>query len=114
MSTEATVLRGSKPLITAGAMVAGLMAFLDISIVNVALNDIRANFGTPLDQIAWVSTAYAMANITVTSDPPIAPPVIPDGYKEAKQRGLKTSAATSAPATPAGQAGEHLRDVHAD
>ena len=65
MSTEATVLRGSKPLITAGAMIAGLMAFLDISIVNVALNDIRANFGTPLDQIAWVSTAYAMANITI-------------------------------------------------
>jgi len=65
MGSEATVLRGSKPLITAGAMLAGLMAFLDISIVNVALNDIRANFGTPLDQIAWVSTAYAMANITV-------------------------------------------------
>ena len=33
MSAEATVLRGSKPLITAGAMLAGLMAFLDISIV---------------------------------------------------------------------------------
>src|SRR5260370_8632707 len=65
MGREATVLRGRKPLITAGAMIAGLMAFLDISIVNVALNDIRANFGTPLDQIAWVSTAYAMANITV-------------------------------------------------
>src|SRR5207245_1109129 len=65
MSAEATVLRGSKPLITAGAMIAGLMAFLDSSIVNVALNDIRANFGTPLDQIAWVSTAYAMANITI-------------------------------------------------
>src|SRR3989449_5026840 len=65
MGTEGTVLRGSKPLITAGAMIAGLMAFLDISIVNVALNDIRANFGTPLDQIAWVSTAYAMANITI-------------------------------------------------
>jgi DHA2 family multidrug resistance protein len=65
MGAEGTVLRGSKPLITVGAMLAGLMAFLDISIVNVALNDIRANFGTPLDQIAWVSTAYAMANITV-------------------------------------------------
>jgi DHA2 family multidrug resistance protein len=46
-------------------MVAGLMAFLDISIVNVALNDIRANFGTPLDRIAWISTSYAMANITI-------------------------------------------------
>jgi DHA2 family multidrug resistance protein len=60
-----TVVTGSKALITIAAMLAGLMAFLDISIVNVALNDIRANFGTPLDQIAWVSTAYAMANITI-------------------------------------------------
>ena len=62
---EGTLLRGNKVLITVGAMFAGLMAFLDISIVNVALNDIRANFGTPLDRIAWVSTAYAMANITI-------------------------------------------------
>ncbi len=62
---EDTILRGNKALITVGAMIAGLMAFLDISIVNVALNDIRANFGTPLDRIAWVSTAYAMANITI-------------------------------------------------
>ena len=62
---EETILRGNKTLITIGAMFAGLMAFLDISIVNVALNDIRANFGTPLDRIAWISTAYAMANITI-------------------------------------------------
>ncbi|MBV8759009.1 MAG: DHA2 family efflux MFS transporter permease subunit [Deltaproteobacteria bacterium] len=62
---ETTVLRGSKPLITVAVMIAGLMAFLDISIVNVALTDIRASFGTPLDQISWVSTSYAMANITV-------------------------------------------------
>ena len=62
---EDTIIRGNKVLITIGAMIAGLMAFLDISIVNVALNDIRANFGTPLDRIAWVSTAYAMANITI-------------------------------------------------
>ncbi|HEY4241470.1 MAG TPA: DHA2 family efflux MFS transporter permease subunit [Kofleriaceae bacterium] len=65
MSDENTVLRGNKSLITIAAMLAGLMAFLDISIVNVALTDIRASFGTPLDQIAWVSTAYAMANITI-------------------------------------------------
>ncbi|WP_394821534.1 DHA2 family efflux MFS transporter permease subunit [Pendulispora albinea] len=62
---DETILRGNKALITVGAMLAGLMAFLDISIVNVALNDIRANFGTPLDRIAWVSTSYAMANITI-------------------------------------------------
>jgi len=62
---EVTVLRGNKALVTMGAMIAGFMAFLDISIVNVALNDIRASFGTPLEQVAWISTAYAMANITI-------------------------------------------------
>ena len=41
------------------------MAMLDISIVNVALTDIRASFGTPLDQIGWVSTGYMMANMVV-------------------------------------------------
>jgi DHA2 family multidrug resistance protein len=60
-----TTLRGSKLWITVAAMLASLMSVLDISIVNVALNDIRASFGTPLDQIAWVSTGYAMANITI-------------------------------------------------
>ena len=58
-------IRGSKLWITVAAMLASLISVLDISIVNVALNDIRASFGTPLDQIAWVSTGYAMANITV-------------------------------------------------
>jgi DHA2 family multidrug resistance protein len=60
-----TTIRGSKLWITVATMLASLMSVLDISIVNVALNDIRASFGTPLDQIAWVSTGYAMANITV-------------------------------------------------
>jgi DHA2 family multidrug resistance protein len=46
-------------------MAAALMALVDITIVNVALNDIRASFGTPVDQIGWVSTGYMMANIVV-------------------------------------------------
>src|SRR4029450_13897382 len=46
-------------------MPGALMAVIDISIVNVALSDIRASFGTPLDQIGWVSTGYMMANIVV-------------------------------------------------
>lgn len=58
-------LTGSKLGITLAAMCGALMAILDISIVNVALSDIRASFGTPLDQIAWVSTGYMMANIVV-------------------------------------------------
>jgi DHA2 family multidrug resistance protein len=58
-------IRGSKTLITVVVMCAALMAVLDISIVNVALSDIRASFGTPIDQISWVSTGYMMANIVV-------------------------------------------------
>lgn len=57
--------QGSKVGITLVAMVGALMALIDITIVNVALSDIRASFGTPLDQIGWVSTGYMMANIVV-------------------------------------------------
>ena len=56
---------GSKFFITAAAMLASLMAVLDISIVNVAVNDIRASFGVQLDQIAWISIGYMMANVIV-------------------------------------------------
>ena len=56
---------GSKKLITFVVMMAALMALIDITIVNVALNDIRASFATPIDQIGWVSTGYMMANIVV-------------------------------------------------
>src|SRR6516164_8387847 len=63
METEQVT--GSKAGITAVVMTAALMAMLDISIVNVALNDIRASFGTPIDQIGWISVGYMMANIVV-------------------------------------------------
>jgi len=56
---------GSKLGITAVVMTAALMAMIDITIVNVALSDIRASFGTPIDQIGWVSTGYMMANIVI-------------------------------------------------
>ena len=72
MSTEAqkpmeepTEVQGPKVLVTIAVMLAALMAVLDISIVNVALNDIRASFGTPIDQIGWISVGYMMANIVV-------------------------------------------------
>ena len=56
---------GSKFGITAVVMTAALMAMIDITIVNVALSDIRASFGTPIDQIGWVSTGYMMANVVI-------------------------------------------------
>src|SRR3954464_2490305 len=46
-------------------MCAALMGVLDIPIVNAALSAVSASFGTPLDQIAWVSTGYMMANVVV-------------------------------------------------
>jgi DHA2 family multidrug resistance protein len=64
-SDEKTAIVGSKFWITLTVVSAAIMSLLDISIVNVALNDIRAGFGTPLDQIAWVSTGYMMANICI-------------------------------------------------
>jgi MFS transporter, DHA2 family, multidrug resistance protein len=62
---ERGLLTGSKLGITVAVMLAAMMAVLDVSIVNVALSDIRASFGTPLDQIAWVSTGYMMANVVI-------------------------------------------------
>jgi MFS transporter, DHA2 family, multidrug resistance protein len=59
------IVTGNKAGITVVVMIAALMALVDITIVNVALNDIRASFGTPIDQIGWVSTGYMMANIVV-------------------------------------------------
>src|SRR3954466_8889642 len=58
-------IQGSKAAITVTVMAAALMAMIDISIVNVALSDIRASFGTPIDQIGWVSTGYMMSNVVV-------------------------------------------------
>jgi DHA2 family multidrug resistance protein len=62
---KASNITGSKAGITLAAMLATLMAVLDVTIVNVGINDIRASFGTPLDQISWVSVGYMMANIVV-------------------------------------------------
>src|SRR3954464_13631482 len=58
-------IQGSKGAITVVVMAAALMAMIDISIVNVALSDIRASFGTPIDHISKVSTGYMMANHVV-------------------------------------------------
>lgn len=65
VAIEKTPITGPKLPITIAAMSAALLALLGIAIVNVAFTDISASFGTPLDQIAWVSTGYAMANVTI-------------------------------------------------
>jgi DHA2 family multidrug resistance protein len=54
-----------KHLIAFAVVVAALMQVIDSSIVNVALPDMMGNLGASLDEIAWVSTGYILANVIV-------------------------------------------------
>src|SRR5438874_3247562 len=47
------------------AVLAALMQVIDSSIVNVALPDMMGNLGASLDEIAWVSTGYILANVII-------------------------------------------------
>jgi len=42
-----------------------IMAIIDASIVNVALNDMAGNLGASTDEIAWVATGYILANVVI-------------------------------------------------
>jgi DHA2 family multidrug resistance protein len=42
-----------------------IMAIVDTSIVNVALNTMAGNFGATVDEIAWVATGYILAQVIV-------------------------------------------------
>src|SRR5258705_1791738 len=44
---------------------AAVMELIDTSIVNVAIPHMMGNLGATLDQIAWVSTGYIVANVIV-------------------------------------------------
>src|SRR6266852_7679992 len=52
-------------LIAITVTLAALMELLDTSIVNVAIPHMMGNLGATLDQIAWVSTGYIVANVIV-------------------------------------------------
>src|SRR5438105_12215077 len=52
-----------KYLIAFAVVLAALMQVIDSSIVNVALPDMMGNLGANLDEIAWVSTGYILANV---------------------------------------------------
>ena len=54
-----------KYLIAFAVVLAALMQVIDSSIVNVALPDMMGNLGASLDEIAWVSTGYILANSTI-------------------------------------------------
>jgi DHA2 family multidrug resistance protein len=52
-------------MLTVTVMMGLIMAIIDSSIVNVALNDMAGNLGASIDEIAWVATGYILANVIV-------------------------------------------------
>jgi DHA2 family multidrug resistance protein len=54
-----------KYLIAFAVVLASLLQVIDSSIVNVALPDMMGNLGASLDEIAWVTTGYILANVTI-------------------------------------------------
>ena len=52
-------------IITVTAILCALLEIIDTTIVNVALNDMRGSLGATLNDIAWVITAYAIANVII-------------------------------------------------
>lgn len=52
-------------LITVTVMLGTLMAVIDSSIVNVALDTMAGNLGATTDQIGWVSTGYILSQVII-------------------------------------------------
>ena len=52
-------------LITITAILCTLLEIVDTTIVNVALTNMRGSLGATLNDVAWVITAYAIANVIV-------------------------------------------------
>ena len=52
-------------IITVTAVLCALLEIVDTTIVNVALNNMRGSLGATLNDVAWVITAYAIANVIV-------------------------------------------------
>jgi DHA2 family multidrug resistance protein len=59
-----------RSLITLAIVTATLLEIVDTTVVNVALPNIEGNFGASVDQAAWISTGYIIANVIVI---PITP-----------------------------------------
>jgi MFS transporter, DHA2 family, multidrug resistance protein len=54
-----------KWIITTTVILASVIELVDTSIVNVALPQMMGNLGATLDEVAWVVTAYVVANVIV-------------------------------------------------
>jgi MFS transporter, DHA2 family, multidrug resistance protein len=54
-----------KWIITITVILAALLELIDTTVVNVSLTDIMGNLGATLEDVAWVITAYAVANVII-------------------------------------------------
>jgi DHA2 family multidrug resistance protein len=52
-------------IIAVAVTLAAVLELIDTSIVNVAIPDMMGNLGATLDEVAWVSTGYIIANVIV-------------------------------------------------
>lgn len=52
-------------IITITAIMCALLEIIDTTIVNVALNQMKGNLGATLNDVSWVITAYAIANVII-------------------------------------------------
>src|SRR4051812_48494962 len=55
----------AKYIIVITTVSAAIMELIDTSIVNVALNDMSGSLGVSIEDISWVITAYAIANVII-------------------------------------------------
>ena len=58
-------LEAGRWFILVGLITAAIMEILDTTIVNVALPQMAGNLGATREEVAWVSTAYILANVIV-------------------------------------------------
>ena len=54
-----------KWIITITVILAALLELIDTTVVNVSLTNIMGNLGATLEDVAWVITAYAVANVII-------------------------------------------------
>ena len=55
----------AKAIIVITTITAAIMELVDISIVNVALTDMSGSLGVNIEDVSWVITAYAIANVII-------------------------------------------------
>ena len=55
----------ARAIIVITTVSAAIMELIDTSIVNVALNDISGSLGVSIEDVSWVITAYAIANVII-------------------------------------------------